>query len=258
MKYNSVVCAVSLTSVAFSSNALRCVGRTLGGLQRGCVMLCLLAPVANGIAQAGIISQYAFTGATLNRTATTVATNVTAGDITDAPKVNNNATVVLARTTGVGYSTEPVLSVARANFNESSVPENVYFTFNIAPNTGYELDLGSLTFNAARGGGATPRTYDVRTSLDGFATSLTGIVELLTARPTFTPVSVNLSGAQFQNLTSPLTFQVRIFTPTVSQNIDFDDITINGEVAPEPTAISLFALAGCWLFQRWRRGFRLS
>ena len=211
-------------------------------------------------AQAGIISQYSFTGAALNRDATTVAGNVAAGAITDAPTVNNNATVVLARTTGVGYSTEPVLSVARANFNESSVPENVYFTFNVAPTSGYELDLSSLTFNAARGGGATPRTYDVRTSLDGFATSLTGTVELLTARPTFTSVSVDLSGGQFQNLTSPLTFQVRIFTPTVLQNIDFDDITINGEVVaavPEPAALSLLALAGCWLFQGRRRVSRL-
>lgn len=212
-------------------------------------------------AHAGIISQYSFTGATLNRDATTVASNVTAGAITDAPKVNNNATVVLARTTGVDYPTEPVLSVARANFNESSVPENVFFTFSVAPTSGYELDLSSLTFNAARGGGATPRTYDIRTSLDGFATSLTGVVELLTARPTFTPVSVDLSGTQFQNLTLPLTFQVRIFTPTVLQNIDFDDITINGDVAaavPEPTAISLFALAGCWLFHCCRFSPRLS
>ena len=75
------------------------------------------------------------------------------------------------------------------------------------------------------------RDYDIRSSLDGFATSLTGIVPIPTVRPTFTPVSVDLSGAPFQNLTSPLTFQFRFFTPGFSQNVDFDDITLNGTVA---------------------------
>ena len=187
--------------------------------------------------------------------ATTVATDVTAGNITDSPTVNGNPTSVLVRTTGVGYATEPVLSAARANFNESSVRDNVYFTFSVAANAGNELDLSSLTFNVARGGAATPRDYDIRTSLDGFATSLTGIVAINTARPTFTAVSVDLSAAQFQNLTSPMTFQFRFFTAGVSQNVDFDDITLNGAVVavPEPNTLAVLAIAGGWMFRRRRR-----
>ena len=102
------------------------------------------------------------------------------------------------------------------------------------------------------------RDYDIRSSLDGFATSLTGIVAIPTVRPTFTPVSVNLSGAQFQNLSSPLTFQFRFFTPTVSQNVDFDDITLNGTVAattvvPESSTLPVLAIIGGWMIRRRQR-----
>jgi hypothetical protein len=201
----------------------------------------LLFPVAAiivaGAARGDILAQYSFTdvvAAQLNRDATTVAPNVTAGSITDAPIVFTHPMVVLSRATGVGYATEPVLAAARAPWNESFIRDNVYFTFSVAANAGYELDLSSVTFNVARGGAATPRDYDIRTSLDGFATSVTGIVEILTQRPTFTPVTIDLSDASFQNLSSPLTFQFRFFTPGFSQNVDFDDITVNGLVAAVP------------------------
>ena len=155
---------------------------------------------------------------------------MTAGTITDAPIVFTHPMVELIRTTGVGYATEPVLSAQREPWNESLNPENVYFSFSVAANAGNELDLSSLTFNVARGGAATPRIYDVRTSLDGVDTSLTGVVEINTQRPTFTPVSVDLSAAQFQDLSSPLTFRIHFFSPDFNQNVDFDDITINGTV----------------------------
>jgi hypothetical protein len=217
-----------------------------------------MVPIAcAGTAHGAIISQYSFTDVVagqLNRAATTVDPNATAGNITNAPTVNNNPTVVLTRATGIGYATQPVLAAARANFNESSVPANVFFTFNVDANAGFHMDLESLTFNVARGGAGTPRTYDIRTSLDNFATSMTGVVPIGTVRPTFTPVSIDLSAPQFQDLTSPLTFQFRFFTPGVSQNIDFDDITVNGEIVPEPGTLALLAVvAGGWMFRRRQR-----
>lgn len=187
-----------------------------------------------GSAQGEVVAQYSFTDvepAVLNRNATTVAANVTAGGITDAPIVFTHPMVQLVRSTGIGYATEPLLSASRAPWNESNIPENVYFSFTVTPDSGYELNLDELAFNVARGGASTPRTYDIRTSVDGFAASLTGSIEITTERPTFTPVSVNLSGPEFQNLTSPLTFRIHFFTPTFNQNLDFDDITINGTVA---------------------------
>ena len=201
---------------------------------------CLLFPMAvvifNAAARGDVLSQYTFTDvepSTLNRNATTVAPNVTAGTITDAPIVFTHPMVVLNRATDIGYATQPVLAASRAPWDEANLIENVYFSFDVSPDSGYELDLDELTFNIARGGAATPRVYDVRASVDGFAASLTGgEVEILTQRPTWTPVSIDLSGAAFQNLTSPLTFRIHYMGQMgqFGQNIDFDDITINGMV----------------------------
>jgi hypothetical protein len=169
--------------------------------------------------------------------------------------VNNQPTSVLTFVTGVGYATEPSLGAQRANTNEAGTRSNVYFTFAVAPNAGYEINLSSLAFNVARGGASTVRDYDIRSSLDGFANSLTGIVAINTARPVFTPVSLDLSAAQFQSLTSPVTFQVRFFTPTVAQNVDFDDITLNGAVVPVPepgSAVLILTTIGGWMIRRRR------
>jgi hypothetical protein len=204
------------------------------------LLFSLVAVVLGGTARGDILAQYSFTdvvAGTLNRDATTVAENVMAGSITDSPIVNTRETSVLTRATGIGYESQPTLAAARSIWNEGMVRDNVYFTFTLAPEAGFELDLSSLSFNVARGGSATPRDYDIRTSLDSFADSLTGIVEIATERPTFTPVLLDLVGAQFQNLTSPITFQFRFFTPGVAQNIDFDDITVSGTVAIAPAGL---------------------
>lgn len=224
------------------------------------LVLLVAAIVFGGTARADLLTQYAFTGAgpAVNRNATTVAPNVTAGNITDAPLVSGNPAVTLTRGFSQGYASEPFLAAAR----NVDGPEQVFFTFNVAANAGFQLDLSSLDFNVARGGGSTPRTYDIRTSLGGFATSLTGVVPVLTQRPVqggsgYTAVSVDLSAAQFQGLTSPLTFQFRFFTPGVGQNIDFDDITLNGTVAatavPEASTLPVLAMLGGWMVRRRQR-----
>lgn len=253
MTINSGACAVGPAKGTVSTIAPGVTMQAGRNRWLPCAVFGLVALFVTDTVRAGIVSQYAFDGATLNRSATTVAANVVAGDITDAPKVNNNSTISLVRTTSVGYSTDPVLSAARANFNESSVRDNVYFTFTVSPNSGNVLNLSNLTFNVAQGGGvAGTRDYDIRTSLDGFSTSLTGIVPIPSVRPTFTGTSVDLSGSQFQTLASPITFQFRIFTPTVSQNIDFDNITLNGAVSavPEPAPVALLGIAASWILLR--------
>src|SRR5688572_6967661 len=167
--------------------------------QRACLAFVAAATILGGTARGAVIAQYAFTGSTLNPTS--VPPDVTAGAITGSPTENGQATSVLAVTNGI-YPTAPFLAAARAPPAESGTRANVYFTFTVDASDGNELDLSNLTFNVARGGAATPRDYDIRSSLDGFATSLTGIVPILTERPTFTPVSVDLFSAAFQDLAS--------------------------------------------------------
>lgn len=98
-------------------------------------------------ARADVLSQYSFTGSILE--ATTVAPHVTAGAITGSPKVNNQNTSVLTLATGVNYPSEPTLAAARATPAESGVRANVYFTFTLSAQAGYELDLSSLNFKVA-------------------------------------------------------------------------------------------------------------
>ena len=203
----------------------------------------MIALVLISSARGDILAQYSFTDTddapgSLNRNATLVAANVSAGSIVDSPIVNNRETSVLTRATGIGYGSQPILAAARSVWNESMSRENVYFTFNLAPNDGFALNLYELAFSVAQGGGtAGDRDYEIRTSLDDFESSLTGIVPIPSVRPNFTPVSIDLSAASFQNLTSAITFQVRFYTPGVLQNIDFDDITVSGTVAIAPAGL---------------------
>lgn len=173
----------------------------------------------------------------------TAVAGVVASAIAPAPAVNGQETIVLTRVTNAYYASQPFFTAARANTVESGTPGNVYFTVTVSAAAGHELDLQSLTFKANRGGGSTPRTYDVRSSVDNFATSLTGgAVAIPTARPAsaspatateWTHVSVDLRGPAFQNLPS-ITLLFYINTPTVSQNIDFDDVKVNGTVSAIP------------------------
>jgi hypothetical protein len=246
----------SLTPFAPSAKtAIRCL---LNGGRFACFAVFMTVIAFGGAAQAAIISQYSFADVVagqLNRAATTVHPDATAGDITNAPLVNGNPTVVLSRLNGVAYATQPSLAATRAAFNEANDIANVYFTFEVSPNSGLRMNLDDLTFNVARGGAAVPRTYDVRSSVDGFAASLVGgPVQILTVRPNFTPVSIDLSGAAFQDLASPVTFRIHYMGQPgqFGQAIDFDDITLNGELVPEPGALTLLAVAGGWMFRRRR------
>ncbi len=192
-------------------------------------------------ASADIIAAYDFgTPSASTLGATTIDDDATATSFTGSPTVNGQATSVVGTSQNQGYPDEPFFIISRASTTEGSDPANVYFEFTVAADAGFELDLTSLDFDAARGGGATPRTYDIFTSVDGFATSVTGgPVELVTARPNFTPISIDLTDAAYQDL-STITFRVNIFAPNPGQNIDFDNVVVNGTVAavPEPAAMS--------------------
>jgi hypothetical protein len=124
----------------------------------------------------------------------------------------------------------------------TALTNNKYYQFTLSAAAGFELDLSSLTFDVARGGGGTPRGYAVRSSADGFATNLS-TADVLTVRPTYTPISIDLTGAAFQNLPS-LTFRVYSYSPAAGSSVDYDNIVVNGNlsVVPEPTASAVLLL----------------
>jgi len=149
-----------------------------------------------------------------------------------------------------------------------SLANNKYFQFTITAAPGSDVDLTSLTFDVARGGGGTPRGFFVRTSADNFASGLTVTGnpaltansfgnDVNTARPAYTAVTADLTGAQFQNIQSAvngLTFRVYAYSPAAGSSLDFDNITINGTATvPEPASAGVLGLAAMGLLARRRR-----
>jgi hypothetical protein len=218
----------------------------------------VLTPAAHG----AVIARYTFGSPGQETTVetspafapTTVAPGVTATPVTDPA----GTVAIEISSAPAGTTVPPGAPFLRIDpqGNSASAPQaitnNKYFQFIITPDAGAELDLTSLTFDVARGGGSTPRGVVVRSSADNFAANLLQ-QDIGTARPTYTPVSIDLSGASFQNLTAPLTFRVYSYSPAAGSSLDYDNFTLNGVVVPEPAAAGLALVAGLGLLAR-RRG----
>ena len=74
----------------------------------------------------------------------------------------------------LGYP-NAVLQVSSPNGNPTAadaIANSAYFSFVVTPNAGSLMDFSALTFDAARGGAGTPRGYEVRSSVDNFASTL--------------------------------------------------------------------------------------
>ncbi|MGD0814556.1 MAG: PEP-CTERM sorting domain-containing protein [Verrucomicrobiota bacterium] len=130
----------------------------------------------------------------------------------------------------------------------SVVGPGQYEAFTISSAT--PMSLSSLTFNAEYGNFSNPAGWDLSTSVDGFATYVTQS----TTSSAFAPVTFDLSGAQFQGLTS-ITFEISGYDAAYGYET-LNDISLNGPSAvPEPNTM---ALAGMGLMsmvglKAWRR-----
>lgn len=146
-------------------------------------------------------------------------------------------------------STAASTSIFGANVLGVSVDETKstnYFQFQVAPTSGYELNLTSLDFKASAaiyGSGAA-----IRSSVDSFASNL-GSVVFSTGYPNFNSYSVGLTGAAFQGLTSATTF--RVYTVNGSEeSAAYDNLSLSGSAlslaaapVPEPETYAML-LAG--------------
>jgi hypothetical protein len=212
--------------------------------------------VLAGPARGDIITQYTFPTVNLGTTGpgyqpTTVAANTTATDVSISP------TVASATIENFGYPTDPVLRLEPGpgvTTAALAVANNTFFAFTVSANPGFVLNLNNLTFDAGRGGETTPRGWVLRSSVDGFASDIdTQLVP--TVRPDFTAFTVNLSGAQFNDL-SAVTFRLYDFVPGGGQSLEFDNVTLNGTPSPvpEPHSLGLFGLGALGLVgYAWRR-----
>lgn len=209
------------------------VGRLLAIPKRNILRTSILATcgfaafLAPRLSYADILDQYTFgsDGSTPGvLTPTTVGANVSPTSITPDSGLALDLTNPVVQPPSTPYlrTTFNVLSQTP----DAAIINNADFKFTLAANAGFLLELTSLTFDVMRGGTTAPRGYDVRSSVDNFAATL-GTADVTTNRPTFTPVSIDLSGSVFQNL-STITFKIFCYTPATGSSVDYDNIVVNG------------------------------
>jgi hypothetical protein len=220
-----------------------------------------LALLAVPFARGAVLAQYNFstignvenlTGVGDGFQAQVVAPGITATNMTDGSP--GGALIIEASKAATAPPDAPFFRVDRATIAATSaasaVANGAFATFTITPAA--EMDLTDLQFDVMRGGGATPRGYVVRSSADNFATDLS-TADLLTARPTYTHITVPLTGASFQDLTAPIEFRLYVYAPAAGNSVDWDNITLNGTVVPEPAGLTALSLAATGILARRRR-----
>jgi len=184
---------------------------------------------------------YTFTGNTLNPT--TTAEGLTGSAQTDSGSLDNFATG-----TGNDWVSEPTIQAkppTGVTTAALAVTNNSYWYFTATPNAGKVLGLAALNLNAGRGGSSVPRGLKIRSSIDSYAGDLYS-ANLATYGPTWTAISIDLSGVSFQGLTAAITFRFYVWAPTNSNTVDADDIILTGAVADAVAAVSPNFLPFFW------------
>jgi autotransporter-associated beta strand protein len=138
------------------------------------------------------------------------------------------------------YPAEPQLQVTAVNNGidlASAIANQTWFTFTLTVGSGVtDLDLTSLSFNCGRGGASAPRGFGVYvTTPTTTDEEVVGATDVPTARPLYTAYNLNLAGlASLQNLTAGqvVTFKIPFYAPAAASSLEFDDLTVSGNVSP--------------------------
>lgn len=232
--------------------------------------LLAIAWLATPAVQAGIIVQYTFTPAT-GAPSNWIETGAGYSPTTTDPGLDTltnmavhdggaNIKIEISNPT-TSYSTQPVLridplgqtpgttSVDRLN---AAVTNGVYWEFTVKPAAGMVLNLADLQFKAGKGG-AGARGLGVQATASGLGVGGTMLSsgDIPTTRPTWTDYNIDLSGPLFQGLTTEQTFRFYVYAPATGNTLEFDNVTLNGTLTPEPATLILMGLgAGAMLLRR--------
>jgi hypothetical protein len=168
----------------------------------------------------------------------------------------------LVRNPATAYDSDVLLTARDNNGSDTalSFANDGFFSFTVTPDSGFELDLSSLSFLIAKGGASETRNYEVRSSLTG-ATSLAGPAMPAAVRGDGTAgmdnVSIDLTGfSELQNVTTAVTFQfITATTGNFNASLEWDDITLGGDVSvvPEPSTYAALLGLGALGLVMWRR-----
>lgn len=234
---------------------------------RRTLLLTSIAMLAANPLSAVTVASYIFDGSVL--TSNDADPSSVAGPIVIGPGRNTGTPVTSF--TGAGL-TAPDLALSYATRASQrtladAVRVDTYFQFTVTPEQGTVLSFISLAgfVRSNNGGGFFGPGWRLVSDLTGSSILAedSNIVAGATAPlEAMTPDlgSLDLSTVpELQNVSTPVTFRVYVNPASdvgqSSKRVDFDDITVDATIVPEPASVSLLALAGlAVLRRRSRRG----
>lgn len=224
----------------------------------------VLAPVALGFlsasASAATLARYEFNGGVL--------TAATEDAHTDAANVVWGAGLPDAGARGFGAGNQSLYARSSIVNETLSATSTDYVGFTLSAVSGYELDLGSIsfTYGFSHGtAGGTPvqqATFSLRSSVDGFANDIASFTRSSVASNSdfVTSGPISLSAPAYQNLNS-ITFRLFLSddgVSTTTHTLRLDDFDVQGlssvAAVPEPASFAaLLAMCSGMLVASRRR-----
>lgn len=177
-------------------------------------------------------------GATIFANAITNTNPSSSTPFTAGQTVDPNAT---ATGIGRGAGLNPNAGGDRYNataWSLASLDATDYFTWTVAPNSGYEIDFSSFVYTGQRSGTG-PNTFALRSSVDGFVSDI--------GAPTATGTTIDVSAPTYQGITAPIEFRLYGWGGTsAAGTYSVNDFSFSGDVnavveVPEPAVIALVA-----------------
>lgn len=211
--------------------------------------------VALAFAQAAgaAVVTYAFAAPSTNtfnpQAATTVEPNVTASAF--APILNGVASSSVDASTGMGFSGTGKNAYLGSNNLGFAVPGDDYWSFTLTPTSG-SITYQNIVFDTvAPAFTAGSVNWDVRSSQNGFATSL-GVVNKSVSSNATLANTIDISS--LGSVSSPVEFRIYNYasagsTITSASQMRVDNVGIN---VPEPGTVGLLSLAGLAALARRR------
>ena len=84
------------------------------------------------------------------------------------------------------------------NWGNASLDVNKYFTFTITPDAGYLVNYSSFNFTLQRSSAGSPSNFNLRSSLDGFATNIDITVNYTGTSSSGANFTISLAAASFR------------------------------------------------------------